>query len=575
MENRFRRRLFQRLCRIAKPFWVSEKRRRALALLFVVLALLGAVLGVNVWTTSIAGRFATALQNKNTAAYEHLLLVYLGALLLATPLAVAYGYFRSIVALEWREWLTGHFVAKYFSRRAYYTLSRDSEIDNPDERMSHDIETFCNMTVGLSIAAIDALVTVVMFLRLLWEISPALTFIAAAYSLVGCIITAIIGGRLVPLNAEALKVEADMRYSMARVRRDVEAIAFYRGEQRATAHVMKLLRRVIRNGSSIIIVNRNLSCFTSSFASLIVLIPAAIVAPLYFHGAVDFGEITRAGMAFSNVFTGLSLFVAQFGALSSYAANIERLGSFLEKLDDSACGSPGSAPSLIKMKEGPLLQLERVTIRTPDGMREVVRDLTLACPPGARLMITGPSGGGKSSILRAMAGLWSTGSGTIVRPPLSQVMFLPQQPYVPAGTLREALCYPRTSDAATTASALAMLEVVGLGYLLERSGGLDVEQNWTETLSPGEQQRLCFARLLLAEPRFAILDEATSALDLKHQRTLYTLLRHTGATVISVGHRDSLKEHHEFILELTGSGEWKLHSSGYRDDAPTRVTAAA
>ena len=561
MDKGSRSLFLKRLRRTARPFWQSQKRRRAFVLLFVIIVLLGAVLGVNVWITSIAGKFATALQARDAAAYGYFLMLYVGAILLATPITVAYGYFRSRMALEWREWLTRYFVEKYFSHRAYYRLASDPQIDNPDERISHDIETFCNMTVGLSIALIDAVITVVMFSGLLWRISPTLSAVAVLYSLAGCVITTLIGNRLVTLNFRNVKLEADLRYSLARIRRDVECIAFYSGEERAASRVTGSLTRTIKNTASIIGVNRNLGFFTSSYNSFVALIPAAVIAPLYFSGSTDFGEITRAGMAFTHVFAGLTLFVGQFNALSAYAANIERLGSFLEKLD--GCAGGGHEPAegrAIKVLEGGAVRFENVTICTPDGARALVRNLALTLPPGASLMITGPSGSGKSSMLRALAGLWTTGTGRIMRPPLEDTMFLPQQPYVPAGTLREALCYPRGTDAASTGALLAMLEVVQLDHLPAQAGGLDIEQQWQEILSLGEQQRLSFARLLLAAPRFAILDESTSALDLRNQRALYSLLKKTGATVISVGHRESIREYHEFALELNGDGTWELYS---------------
>ena len=542
--------IFSRLLRVAKPYWTSERRNRALLLFLTVLCLFGLVTYVNVWIAGVAGKFSTALQSKDNATYHHFLLLHVLVILVATPIIVTYHYIKARIAMEWREWLSQHMIEEYFDNLSYYKLSNDKEIDNPDERIAQDIDSFCSLSVGLFMSLVEASITVFTFMGLLYFISPRLTVIAVLYCFVGYFFTMLIGKKLPELNFEHLKREADLRYSMAEVRKDVESIAFFRGEDRAVSHILRNLKKAINNVEEIMVLNRNLSLFTSTYNWLVALIPAAVIAPLYFNGTVEFGEIARGGVAFTHVFSGLTLFIGQFHAFSAYKANIDRLASFMEKVESTPTG-----PSIIH-NIGHNLELDHVTILTPDGVRELVKDLCIKFPPGGSCIIIGPSGSGKSSILRAIAGLWTKGYGTITSPPAEEMMFLPQEPYLPVSTLEEAVCYPRASNCATADALTDMLKRVNLGDIPDRVGGLNVETNWREVLSLGEKQRMSFARLVLASPAFAILDEATSALDTDNQKILYELLEEIGATVISVGHREALREYHDFVLELVGDGTW-------------------
>ncbi len=557
--------LMRRFKIVAKPFWASDKRNRALFLLVQIFVLLALVTVVNVWVAGVAGKFATALQGKDTDAYYYFLLLHVAVILIATPIIVIYHYIKARLAMEWREWLSAYLIERYFTNRAYFTLSSDPQIDNPDERIAHDVDSFCSLSVGLFMSFVDAVITVLTFMGLLWTISPQLTYIALIYCTIGCFLTQLIGQRLPQLNFDHLRREADLRYSLAEIRRDVEAIAFYRGEERATLHIFKTLGRAIKNVESIMVLNRNLAFFTSTYNWFVALIPAAVIAPLYFNGSVEFGEIARGGMAFAHVFGGLTLFVGQFNALSAYKANIDRIGTFIEKLDESK-EVPESGSGGIEITDDEQLSFENLSILTPDGSRVLVESISLDFLPGGSYLIMGPSGAGKSSIFRVIAGLWDTGDGLIRRPSMEDIMFLPQQPYVPVGTLREALCYPRGKFCATTSTLLSMLKMVNLSDIPVRVGGIDEETNWREVLSVGEQQRLSFARLILAAPKYALLDEATSALDAENQEILYTLIQSIGSTVISIGHRSALRQYHDYILEIEGNGTWAFSANDIKPD---------
>ncbi|MFA6213145.1 MAG: ATP-binding cassette domain-containing protein [Candidatus Obscuribacterales bacterium] len=552
---------WKRLYAIAKPFWVSSQKGRGIALLVAVLVLLFGISAVNVYVNYIAGKFATALQSKDVGQYYVFLFSYAGALVLASPIIIFYQFLRTKLSLVWRRWLSQHLISRYFTNRAYYKISSDPSIDNPDERLTQDVETFCNSAVGLSIAVLDSVITVISFVGVLYTISGTLTLVVIAYSLLGCFLTLYIGRRLVDLQFQHTKLEADLRYTMTDVRRDVESIAFYGGERRAKLQVFRAVKDAVTNLELMMILNRNLGFFTTNYNALVVLIPAAIIAPLYFAGDMQFGDITRAGMAFAQVFGGMTLMIGQFIGISAFTANINRLGSFLESMDALAEKKAPQPGKEIEMVESDRLALTNVSVLNPDATRTLIESLTLTVPAGSALLITGPSGTGKSSLLRAIAGLWQTGNGRIERPAREKLMFLPQRPFVPKSTLRKALCYPMTNTRQSDTQLLALLKLVNLPDLAVQSGGLDVEHDWRDKLSLGEQQRLSFARVILAKPEYAFLDEASSALDDGNEKLLYTLLSSAGSTVISVGHRRSLVEHHDTILELKGGGAWELRSA--------------
>lgn len=557
---------WRRLYTVGKPFWVSEQRLRAASMLLAVLALLFVSSAVNVYLGKVAGEMMTALQKQEAHEFRWAMTHFALVILLATPITVYYQFLRTKLALVWREWLSNHLFARFFSAHNYYKLNSDSRIDNPDQRMTQDVETFCNSSVGLFVSVLDAVVNISTFIGVLWSISPTLSFTVVAYSAVGSGVSLWIGKKLVALNFVHAGYEADLRLSLTDVRKDAESIALYKGEEREHRASQGALRRTMANLLDMAYVNRNLGFFTIPFNLLVPLIPAAVIASLYFDNQIDFGEITRAGMAFGTIFGGMTLLVQQFTGISSYAANINRVGSYVDVLDEYDARTSDTSKT-IELVTANRLALDDVTVLTPDATRSLVANLTLDLPVGSSLLIMGASGCGKSTLLRAIAGIAKAGCGRVYRPPLADLLFLPQRPYVPECTLREALCYPSTKVCGNDAQLLALLKLVGLSHLPVETGGIDVKRNWRETISLGQQQLLSMARVIFSKPKYAFLDESTSALDPENERMLYTVLKSVGATVISVGHRPALVEHHTHVLELLGNGSWKIHSaSEYRSN---------
>ena len=558
--NVFDPHLWKRFWQIARLYWFADKRRSARAVLALLLILLFAFTTLNVVLNFVGRDFMTALAEKDQPAFNKNLLLYLGAFVVATPVSVFYSFVRKHLGINWRLWLTNHFLERYFQNRSYYRINDDKNIDNPDQRIAQDISSFTVTSLGFLSILFFSLVQLISFIGILWSISIILVLILLAYAFIGTLVTMFFGKRLVNLNFLQLRKEADLRYGLVHVRDNAESIAFYRGEDREKGQVKQRLMVVIGNLRFLIGWERNLEFFTKGYEYVILILPIVVMAPMYFAGEIKFGVVTQAEGAFIQVLSALSVIVTQFEQLSNFVAGITRLETFSTALEPDAKERSAERPR-IDSAEGPRLVLDHVTLMTPDYHQTLVRDVSLEAPVGKGLLIVGPSGVGKSSLLRAVAGLWNAGEGRIARPPLKEMLFLPQRPYMVLGSLREQLHYPMVDEEVSDTELTGVLKRVNLTDLPERVGGLDAVMDWGHLLSLGEQQRLAFARLLLTKPSYAILDEATSALDGPNEELIYRELQNTGTTYISVGHRPSLPAYHDQVLELRGGGNWRLKAA--------------
>lgn len=547
---------------VSKKFWPKNEHRQGMLLLFLLLLLMLSVNVLNVILNFANGAIMNALNHKNQAEFMVMVIRLLSCFVVGTFVVVLYSFVKSKFALCWRNWMTKNYLELYFQNRNYYKINQMAQIDNPDERIAQDVDAFVSGAGNLLLAVLGGIMTYFSFMPILKEVDPtgSLPWIAFGWSAVFTVIAIFVGRRLVGLNYNQSRYEADFRYSLVHVRNNTEAIAFYQGEKREMSQLNRRFSEVLSNWNTLIGWTRNLGFIQTGSDYFTVAIPFLVLGPLYFAGKVEMGTISQASQAFGQVLSALTLIVVEFRTISMFTANINRLWGFNNALhapDHSEV--PGR--STIENKTDVRLSVEHMTLQTPGYERTLVTDLTVDVTPGEGLVVMGPSGCGKSSLLRAFAGLWRSGSGCITRPGLDDMLFLPQRPYMMVrGSLREQLLYPK-SEGKTDAQLQEALDLVNLSDLAKRHGGFDTVINWAEVMSGGEQQRLAFARLLLARPKYAILDEATSALDVQNEEHLYAILRANGTTFVSVGHRPTLVKYHGNVLQLTGDGRWRLLKS--------------
>lgn len=558
--NRFDNRLWNRFWKLAKPYWSSSERRGAIALLVGLVLLRLAISGIVVYRNFLDRDLLNAIEDRKIEEFAHLALIYLGMLILITPVKAGQRFTQGKLGLFWRRWLTNDFLDKYFNRRAYYEINQTNQVDNPDQRISEDVNTFTRGSLSFLVIVIGEFLDLIAFLVILWSISVPLVVVVIIYAGIGTGITAWLGRRLIALYFNQLRREADFRYGLMHVRDNAESIAFYRGEAQESGQVRQRFDQAFNNFDRLINWQWNVDLVTTGYGYVDNILPIVVMAPQYFAGAIKIGVIVQAIKAFRQVLNSLSLVVDQIDQLSAFAAGVNRLSTFQEALSSPKPRVSGATfiDTAIDPAEDSPLALEHVTLSTPKQEKILFKDVSVAVQPGEGLLIMGPSGCGKSSLLRALAGLWNSGTGRLVRPKPEEVMFLPQRPYMLLGSLRLQLLYPNISTDVPDEKLYEVLEMVNLADLPDRVGGFDAELDWADVLSLGEQQRLAFTRLLLGKTRYAILDEATSALDPDNEQRLYKLLQNKGTTYISVGHRSSLLPFHQHVLEMDGCCNWRV-----------------
>ncbi len=598
--ERFNFKVFKRFWAIAKTYWFGEDKWKARGLLLLIVLLLLGYTGLSVLLNTQRGELISSLSAKSESRFWKTVGVFLGILVVYAPLLAGYTFLRDRLGLAWRRWLTGSFLDRYFQDRAFYNINQfKPEIDNPDQRIAEDVRSFTQESLTLVLVAVESVLSIIAFSGVLWGISRELVLFLVIYAVAGTVLTiGVFGQPLVKLNFEQLKKEANFRFSLVRVRENAEAIAFYQGERQESEQIKDRFIAAFDNYKKLLTWELALNGLTNFYEFIPFVLPAIVVAPGVFSGAVEVGKVSEAQGAFIRVFFSLNVIVARLQSLTAFGAGIDRLYDFSDAIGDiespdaledenpkelpilaasletetkSEEGSSdeaiatrtaetnAEASPLILIETAPALALDNLTLQTPNYQRTLIENLSLTLDKEGSLLVMGPSGCGKSSLMRAIAGLWRSGTGTILRPDIQALLFLPQKPYMVLGNLRQQMLYPYPDTKATDAQLTEVLQKVNLPDLAERyDDGFDTVEEWGDVLSLGEQQRLSFARVLIHQPAYTLLDEATSALDRSNEEQLYSHLAAAKTAYVSVGHRESLENHHQSLLRLAEDHTWQI-----------------
>lgn len=560
----------QKILVVSLPYWKAKKWEAASHM--GLLLMLGVVQTMCIVQISYMNReFSNSLTEKRMEDFYANLWSFLWMILFLIPLVVFHDYMESRTIMKWREWLTVYYLTHYFSNKTFYKLTLNANqqqkessrgsmvdepswntIDNPDQRICADVSSFVNCFVSLFVRVWNTTQNAASFSFILWASSPELVLFLVLYSVCGTLfVVQVFGTYLIPLNWLQSKKEADLRYSVVRVRENAESIAFYSGEKLELDVITQRLHQVTNNTNLLNVFNSLLDVFTSFYSYLSILLPPAILAPKFFAGEIDYGTISQSQMAFGNILNAFSTIIYKFGQLSSFMGSIERLHSFQIQLasNEEHRLEPSIQKSVIRGSSH-VLQIEKLYVRVSPLEEPLINNLNLVLQRGESLLVVGRSGVGKTTLLRVVAGLWTQGSGVVSHP--TDMLFLPQKPYMPLTNLRMQLLYPRVNALVSDSEMRGVLESLNLGYLEDRCGGFEAQADFSQTFSVGEQQRLAVARVLLAKPlpRLIVLDEATSAMDPVNEDTTYSLLKSLGVSLVSVGHRRTLVQHHTFVLDM-------------------------
>ena len=539
---------------------LRHKRWLHWLMLAVIVLMLLAVNGINAGIGFIARDLTNALVEREESGFYRILIIYACCFVVALPIRVSQIFFTLKLGIIWRDWLSRSLISDFMSNRAYYVLDPNDEqatdVDNPDQRITDDTRSFTAQSLQFTLGVFDAILTFSLNILILWGISRTLTFSLFGYASFATAVLIVAGRKLVKINFDQLRFEADFRYGLVHIRNNAESIAFYSGEEPEQEETQRRLGSVVKNFNLLIVWQVIISAMQRSSTYAGVFFPYVIMAVPYFAGEIDYGSFVQAGFAFNMVEGSLFFVVNRIDELAQFTAGVSRLEGFQAKVEKiSRHTAVVDSPSF---SSGNSILIQHADLYPPNGGQQIINDLSLNVEESEKLLVVGPSGCGKTSLLRMISGLWNPRQGSVQRPASGDLLFIPQKPYMILGSLREQLCYPADEDRFSDDQLKAVLEEVRLHQIVERYPDLDVKQDWPRILSLGEQQRLAFGRLLLNAPRFVVLDEATSALDVKIEKHLYKLLEDRDLAVISVGHRPTLIDFHDSVLELLGNGKWRL-----------------
>ena len=548
--------------RITAVFFQPSRSKWPLLWLTLIVFMTLFAVRLNVLFSFWYNGFYSAMQNLDAKAFWLMLLVFATLATIHVARALLNFYLQQAFQIRWRVWLTNTLIERWLEKQAYYrTQFVPENADNPDQRIQQDVESFVSNSLSLSMGLLDAVVSLFAFSVILWNLSGALAllgweipramvFMVYLYVIVATVFALKIGRPLIRLNFLNEQFSANFRYALIRLREYGESIAFYRGETVERGNLLTRFASVIGNMWAIVFRSLKFQGFNLAVSQAAVVFPFIVQAPRLLSKQISLGDVMQTAQSFGQVQDALSFFRSSYDNFASYRAVINRLSGFLDSMD---CAEQLASARIIP--EARQLAVHALSVRTPAN-KVLVEELNLAIAPASSLLIRGKSGVGKTTLLRSVACLWPFVEGTVVRPVEAQSLFLPQKPYLPLGSLRQALYYPGAMQNGDQAAAV--LRQCQLGNLVAQ---LDEEGDWARTLSLGEQQRLAIGRVLLNTPQIVFLDEASSAMDEGLEHAMYQLLRQSlpDAILVSVGHRSSLLEFHTQELELLGQGQWRLH----------------
>lgn len=558
------RQFFRDVWYLTKSYWQSEEKKKAFFLLGCIIALtLGVVymlVLLNQWNNS----FYSALQNYDAKKIFDELIHFSWLAAIYILLAVYSYYLQQTLILNWRRWLTTRFIDIWLQNKTYYNLQMfGKDTDNPDQRISEDVRQFVEMTLSFGIGILKAFCTFASFVVILYNLSGSLTFTimgktwtingymlwaSLLYSVIGTYITHIVGRKLVKINFIQQKYEADFRFSMIRLRESAESVAFYRGEAQEGSVFKLRFKMLLDNFWKLVNKQKQLVFLNSGYSQIAIIFPFVVAMNRYLTKEVTLGGLMQVASAFGRVQDSLSYFVDMYSSIAQWQAVVMRLTYFGHHMHEVS--QQAERFHVERFAAADVVEVNDMKINLPDG-KPLLENISFTLHPGHNVLIKGVSGSGKSTLLRTISGIWPFVDGKIFLPSRDKLMFIPQKPYLPLGTLRAALNYPGNKPIDDT-ELIYLMDLCQIGYLKDK---LDLEADWSHVLSVGEQQRLAFVRAHIQQPQWLFLDEATSALDEDTEATMYSLLqeRLQQTTVVSVGHRSTLNKYHELVLRLNKS----------------------
>ncbi len=551
-----------------RPYWFAEDRWAGRGLLLAVVLLTLGMVYLTVLLNQWNNAFYNALQDKNVVAFRAQLLRVTYLIVIFIFLAVYQVYLNQMLEIRWRRWLTDRYLRAWLTDGAYYRMQLAArQTDNPDQRIAEDVHLLAAHSLGLFTGGLRAIVTLVTFVAILWGLSGTMTvpiggtsisvpgymvWVAVLYAVLGTWMTDWLGRPLVRLNFDRQRYEADFRFSLVRFRENTEGVALYRGETDEFRSFRERFEDVVANWWGIMRRQKRMTYFTSGYGLGAWIVPSIVAAPRYFRGELGLGGLMQTNQAFQQVQDALSFFVQSYKEIAAWSAVVERLAGFERALEDVHRQSKGQG--ITRVEGSP----DQVTLRGVDlflpGGAPLMAGVSFSLGRGETVLLEGASGTGKSTLIRAIAGIWPFARGEIHFPPGARLLFLPQRPYLPIGTLRDVVAYPMPAGGVDDAALREALEVVGLPELGERLGEV---AHWAQQLSPGEQQRIGFARALVQKPDWLFLDESTSALDEATEAHLYGLVRKRlpETMMFSIGHRSTLGAFHaRRLMVVAGNG---------------------